>query len=187
MFGDEIQKAKREILEQQDEYSALAPYYAGRALNLRSKTKRLENIKSMFVKACWLPHCSMSDEVYHQYEILVGWTRDATLAIYHRWIEDAGTDFVDRLDRCLMKQNLDKPGLLECNIDPGIQYLCHEARYWSILKFEIPVHIQVINTKWKDLQFVYESVLTVVLAYNKILQGYYMQTWLRNSKDHKSI
>ncbi|XP_043277760.1 dynein axonemal heavy chain 2 [Venturia canescens] len=175
MFGDEIQQAKREILEQQEEHSALAPYYAGRALNLRSKTKRLEHIKKMFAEACWLPHCSMSDEVYHQFEILVGWTRDATNALYHRWLEDAGTDFVRRLDRYLMKQKIDKPGLLECNFDPDVQKLCHEARYWSILQFEIPVHIQVVNTKWNDLQFVYESVLAVVLAYNKIIEDAYIK------------
>lgn len=171
MFGEEIERTKQEIVDEREEYSSLAPYYAGRALNLSLKSKRLERMKDTLSAASWMPYCSMSEQVYNQYEILVGSIGDAIVGLYHEWTNDIGDNPTCRLDRYLMRRSVDKPGLLEANIDPSILNLCREARYWAALNFEIPVHIQVINGKWDSLQFVYESVLTVVLAYNKIIQG----------------
>lgn len=171
MFEEEIQRTKQEIVDEREEYSSLAPYFAGRAVNLALKSKRLERINEMLTEASWLPRCGMSEQVYRQYEILVGSIGDAIVGLYHKWTLDIGDNPRCRLDRYLMRRSVDKPGLLEANIDPSILNLCREASYWSVLKFEIPVHIQVINGKWDSLQFVYESVLTVVLAYNKIIQG----------------
>ena len=171
MFGDEIQSTKQEILDEGEEYSALAPHFAGRALNLRLKGKRLERIKEALTRSSWMPYCSMSEEVYHQYDIVVGSIRDAIIGLYHKWTDDIGDNPALRLDRYLMRGSIDNPGLLETNIDPSILNLCREARHWSALGFEIPVPVQVINDKWDTLQFVYESVRTVVLSYNKIIEG----------------
>lgn len=44
-----------------------------------------------------------------------------------------------------------------------------EAKYWEILQFEIPAHVQATYAKSDLIQLVYESVLSVVMNYNKIL------------------
>ncbi|XP_024940642.1 dynein heavy chain 2, axonemal [Cephus cinctus] len=171
MFGDEIQNTKVEVLEEREEYPSMMPYFAGRALNMSLKIRRLVMLKENFELAKWMPYCGISHEVYHQYKKLVTSIKAGIRDIYQKWLDDIGDDPQGRLDRYLMRQSIDRPGLLECNIHPSILIICKESKYWTGLKFDIPVHLQVINGRWDTLQFVYESVLTVVLAYNKIVQA----------------
>lgn len=49
--------------------------------------------------------------------------------------------------------------------------VCHEARVWERLKYDVPTVIQSVYNKWDKLKFVYESVLTVVMDYNQIIEG----------------
>lgn len=47
--------------------------------------------------------------------------------------------------------------------------LFKEAKYWEALKFEIPGHVMSVYKKANTLKLVFESVLCVVMDYNKIL------------------
>ncbi|XP_012280984.2 dynein heavy chain 2, axonemal [Orussus abietinus] len=171
MFGEEIQKTKQEVLDEYEEYSSTAPYYSGRAQNLRLKIYRLEAMKKTVDEAKWMFPCNMAEEVYLQHKILVASIEDSISDLYYKWINDTGENPVDRLDRFLMRRSSVTPEFIECNIDQSIIQICKEASYWINLGFNVPVHIQVVHGKWDTLQFVYESVLTVVLSYNKIIDA----------------
>lgn len=171
IFADDIQRIKLEVLYEREEYSSITPYYAGRALNLRLKGDRLLSTRRMLEEAEWMPYCGMSEEIYHQEDIVIGYIEDSIKNLFAKWVQDVGENPRLRLDRCLMRRNDSKAGLLECNIDPNILDLCHESSYWINLRFNIPVNIQVIYDKWSTLHFIYESVLAVALAYNRIIKG----------------
>ncbi|KAL6262835.1 hypothetical protein P5V15_005625, partial [Pogonomyrmex californicus] len=171
IFADDIQRTKQEILNEKEEYSSIAPYYAGRALNLRLKSDRLLSTRKMLETAEWMPYCSMSEEIYHQEDIMIRSIEESMKGLYVKWLHDVGENPRARLDRYLMRQSDSKPGLLESNIDSNILSLCHECSYWISLKFNIPVHIQIVYDKWNTLHFVYESVLAVTQAYNKIIEA----------------
>lgn len=47
--------------------------------------------------------------------------------------------------------------------------LFRECKYWETLSFEIPPHVQHTYEKANLIKLVYESVLSVVMDYNKIL------------------
>lgn len=49
--------------------------------------------------------------------------------------------------------------------------LFHEAKYWEALKFEIPSHVASVYRKNIQIKLVFESVLSVVIDYNKILSA----------------
>jgi hypothetical protein len=49
--------------------------------------------------------------------------------------------------------------------------VCNEARVWERLKYDIPVVIQPVYKKWDQLKFMYETVLTIVLDYNQVIEG----------------
>ncbi|KAL6445588.1 hypothetical protein ACFW04_000847 [Cataglyphis niger] len=170
IFADDIQQTKLEVLNEKEEYSSITPYYAGRALNLRLKGDRLLSTRRMLEEAEWMPYCGMSEEIYHQEEIVIGSIEDSVKNLYAKWLQDVGNPRT-WLDRCLMRRNNSKSDLLECNIDPNILDLCRECSYWINLRFNIPVNIQVIYDKWSMLHFIYESVLAVTMAYNRIIQG----------------
>lgn len=171
MLSDDIQRTKQEVLNEREEYSSITPYYAGRALNLRLKGDLLVLTQKMLEKAEWMPYCGMIEEIYHQKDIVIRSIEDSIKDLYVKWLNDVGDNPRARLDRYLMRRNESKPSLLECNIDPNILNLCRECFYWISLKFNIPVHIQVIYDKWDTLHFIHESVFAVTLAYNKIIEG----------------
>lgn len=158
-------------MNEREEYSAIAPYYTGRALNLRSKVDRLLSTRRLLEEAEWMPYCGMSEEIYHQHSIVIRSIEDAMKNLYAKWLNDVGENPRARLDRFLMRRNDGRFGLLECNIDPNILNLFRECSYWIGLRFGMPVHIQLIRDKWDTLHFVYESVLAVTLAYNRIIEG----------------
>ncbi|XP_072759448.1 dynein axonemal heavy chain 2 [Anoplolepis gracilipes] len=171
IFADDIQRTKQEVLNEREEYPSITPYYAGRALNLRLKGDRLLSTRRMLQEAEWMPYCGMSEEIYHQEDIVIKSIEDSMKDLHTKWVHDVGENPRARLDRCLMRHSETKSDLLECNIDPNILNLCRECSYWISLRFNIPVNIQVIYDKWSTIHFIYESVLAVTLAYNRIIES----------------
>lgn len=49
--------------------------------------------------------------------------------------------------------------------------ICTEARHWESLEFDIPTHIKSLYLKYENVQYVYESVMTVVIDYNRIISS----------------
>ncbi|XP_078053365.1 dynein heavy chain 2, axonemal kl-2 [Augochlora pura] len=171
LFGDEIQQTKQEVLREREEYSSLTPYYAGRALNLRLKGARLQSTREMLEKAAWMPYCGLSLEIYNQHDVLMKSIEDLVENLYQSWVVAVGDNPRAKLDRFLMRRADDRTGNLECTIDPDILELCRESDYWVNLKFAIPVQIRLVYDKWDTLCFVYESVLAVVISYNKVIDA----------------
>jgi hypothetical protein len=48
---------------------------------------------------------------------------------------------------------------------------CYEARFWERLNYEVPAVIQSFYNKWDQLKLKYETVLTIVVDYNKVIEG----------------
>lgn len=153
----------------------MTPYYAGRALNLRTKGARIQLTREILEHALWMPYCGLRYEAFHQQELLQKSVEDFVADLYAKWIYEIGDNPRAKLDRFLMRRCNITEGLLRCNIDPSILTLCREAAYWIALKFIIPVHVQIVFDKWETLNFVFESVIAVVIGYNKVIKG-----WLAN-------
>ena len=49
--------------------------------------------------------------------------------------------------------------------------VCYEARFWERLNCEVPAVIQSVYNKWDQLKLKYETVLTIVVEYNKVIEG----------------
>ncbi|XP_076295130.1 dynein heavy chain 2, axonemal kl-2 [Lasioglossum baleicum] len=169
LFSDEIHQTKQEVLDEREEYSSMTPYFAGRALNLRLKGARLQLTRKILEDATWMPYCSMSLEIYHQHDILMKSIEDLVENLHQSWVLAVGDNPRAKLDRFLMRRHDNRTGSLECTIDPDILNLCREADYWVNLRFPIPVQITLVYDKWDTLCFVYESVLAVVISYNKVI------------------
>lgn len=61
--------------------------------------------------------CSISKDVFAQYEKLINSIDSKIINLYRKWIDSIGEDVSSRLQRPLMAKSIAKPGLLECNID----------------------------------------------------------------------
>lgn len=117
MFRKEVLDAKADMQEQANLYPSLMPSFAGRAHMIKMKRNRLQILKKMMDDAGWMLPCSISREVFAQYEKLILSIDDHILNIYRKWVDSIGEDISARVNRPLMCKSPTKPGLLECNID----------------------------------------------------------------------
>ncbi|KAF5308522.1 hypothetical protein FQR65_LT06187 [Abscondita terminalis] len=169
LFLDEIQDCKEDLVKDKEEYPSIYPYYAGRAMVLSLKKNKLELSKKVIDEANWMRPCSIAEDVFSQYDALLTSIDHLILDLYRKWIDNIGEDVGNRLNRSLMNRSPTRPGLLECNIDRSLLDLFREASLWETLKFEIPGHVYNVCAKSKTITLVYESVLSVVMDYNKIV------------------
>lgn len=117
MFRQEILDAKADMQQQAEQYPSLMPYFAGRGHMFKMKKNRLQVLKKMLDDAGWMMPCSISREVFAQYEKLILSIDDSILNLYRKWVDSIGEDISARVNRPLMCKSFTKPGLLECNID----------------------------------------------------------------------
>ncbi|ERL85346.1 hypothetical protein D910_02766 [Dendroctonus ponderosae] len=171
MFRAEILDTKQDTQTESEMYPNLMPYYSGRAQLLKMKKHRLTLLKKMFDDAGWMLPCSISKDVFAQYQKLIASIDDKIFNLYRKWIDSIGEDINLRLQRPLMCKSISKPGLLECNIDRSLMEMFKEAKYWDALNFEIPTYVKSVYQKADSLRFIYECVLNVVLDYNKIVSS----------------
>ncbi|XP_008209980.1 dynein heavy chain 2, axonemal [Nasonia vitripennis] len=182
MLDTEIQTTKQEIISEKSEYPSFSPYFAGRALNLKMKSDRLTRLSLQLRECTWQRSGDPTGneahaKAFHHCNALVESIAGQIADLYRKWLAELGDNPQSRLDRYLMRRVSDACGaddkarLLECNVDPRLLSLCKEAGYWLDLRFELPVSVQLINGRWRSLQFVYENVLAIVGAYNKIIQA----------------
>lgn len=171
MFIKEIAETNQSILDQTHQRPSHLPKYSGKATVLKIQLDRLTRLKNLLEEAKWLPVNSNSYKALHAYETLKTNVTKNIQKLNEDWIKSIGIDCVKKLNRPLMCRSVSHPGLLECNIDRQILTICEEARYFELLKFKTPLDINKVYSKHKSIKFVYESVVTVVLDYNKILSA----------------
>lgn len=117
MFRQEILDTKVDMQQQAELYPSLMPYFAGRAHMLEMKKNRLKILKKLMDDAGWMMPCSISREVFAQYDKLIKSIDDSILNLFRKWVDTIGEDVSARVNRPLMCKSPTKPGLLECNID----------------------------------------------------------------------
>lgn len=170
-LSDEIEITNKMLLEQVHRRLAWMPPYAGRAIILKINLDRITRLKEFFDRAEWMPDNSNSVRVIADYEQMRTSITSSIKRIHEQWLDTMDVNVHNKLDRTLMCRSVTRPGLLECNIDRGILELCEEARYFEMLGLGVPVHISQIYTKYNTIRLVYESVLCVVLEFNKIIES----------------
>ena len=159
-------------MNEKSEYPAALPHFSGIAKSFILKVSKLIRVKMLMRNASWLPYCNISELVLEKFEMLATSINERIKNLFQKWINYVGENPQERLKCFLMKRkNEERRGKLECNMDPLILDLCHEAHHWLDAGFSFPINIQLVHEKWDSLCFVYESVLSVTLAYNKILDG----------------
>ncbi|KAG7305948.1 hypothetical protein JYU34_008511 [Plutella xylostella] len=171
MFSDEVQEAKKEMVDCRSQAPGDMPSFSGRAAVLLMRKNRLVYLKKVMTDAAWMMPCSSSDDVMGHVGRLVSAmdvaVRELQIAWTHNFDEKCGAG----LNKTLMRKSVDNPGLMECNIDVNILDLCKEAFHFENMGQDIPTHAYAVYIKCKTIYYVYESVLAVVKGYNKILDS----------------
>lgn len=171
MFITEITDTNKRMLEQAKDRASWLPKHASKAITLKINLDRITHLMDRFKAAKWMPDVSQAKSAIIEYETMQTSFTKNIQKVYEKWIDDIGYEFLSKLDRPLMIRSKTHQGLLECNIDRSLLEICEEARYFEMLGFTIPVNVNQVYSKYKTIKLVYESVMTVVLDYNKILDA----------------
>lgn len=171
MFADEMDTTNRQLLEQVGMRRVWQPALAGRVSSLRLNVDRLCRLRDLFVRAEWLPDSSRAAPTLAAFADMEQSLTRTARELYEQWLDAVETDCTGRLNRTLMRRSVRKPGQLECNMDFTVLDLCEEARYFEMMGFGVPGHIRAIYSKYDTLKVVFDSVVSVVNEYNRILEA----------------
>ncbi|XP_055836500.1 dynein axonemal heavy chain 2 isoform X2 [Episyrphus balteatus] len=169
MFITDIAATNEKLKEQSQYHESWVPKYASKAMMYKTNLERLTWIKDRLEYSEWLPDVSFSKVALTKFIACNEDYRKEMQKSFKSWTQVADVDFVPKLNRTLLIRSKAKRGLLECNIDRSLLQICEEARYFAQMGFHIPPNINKQYSKYSSMKFVYNSVITVCLSYNRIL------------------
>lgn len=172
MFATEMNNTVKALMDRVKLHESWLNYYASRAVSYRINLERLQWLRDRLKNSEWLPTVPDATLVLSKFEGLKKDFEKEIRKSFDEWVRNCGhTNLTDRLERTLLIRSKAKKGLLECNMDRSILSICEQAQHFEQLGFQIPGVIRKIYDKFANLRFVYNSVITVCLDYNRILSA----------------
>lgn len=168
---EEINDTNAYLLENSETRSSLHPKHAGRAIIGTICLNKILRIKNILVDSAWMVDVPNSPGILAQFEVMEKNVKTQVRELRDHWANSVKEEVVQCLQRSLMLRSVSRPGLLECNIDRKVLNLFEDIIYFQYLGFPIPIHLNLFFGKYETTKITFESVLTVVLDYNRILTG----------------
>ncbi|KAE8744396.1 hypothetical protein FOCC_FOCC009000 [Frankliniella occidentalis] len=199
-FSCAMLKMKTMLVADKEKHPFVMPSYSGRAMMALMKKRELGKVLDVnlfqFViglkctyyafftltsyipkflqklnEAEWMILSRKGEEVRIHFKKLSESVDDYIRDLHRKWLFSLDDDVSKLLNRKLLVHSTSKPGLLEPNFDKQIKHIVQEAWYWSDMSMSVPTAVQQLANRWKSLSFLYESVLTVALDYNRIISS----------------
>ena len=117
--------------------------------------KAIDFSSQLFQEKLWLPKVTIAVEIESLYQDVIQTFDEAILSNYKRWLEAAESKIGVRLKRSLICRSLQKPGLLEVNIDRKLLYVFSEAKLWVDMGFPIPNEMSQLVARRNELTLLY--------------------------------
>ncbi|XP_013098623.2 dynein axonemal heavy chain 2 [Stomoxys calcitrans] len=172
MFSKEMDNTTKDLTDRENLHESWLAYYASRAVGYRINLERLQWLRDRLKNSEWLPSVPECGKVLAKFDGLKKDFDKEMRKAFDDWVHSCGSaNLLDRLERKLLVRSKFKKGLLECNIDRSVLDICQQAQTFEQLNFQIPGSIRKLYEKYATLQFMYNSVITVCLNYNRILSA----------------
>ncbi|XP_059612816.1 dynein axonemal heavy chain 2 [Phlebotomus argentipes] len=168
---DEINDTNTYLLENAETRSSLHPKHAGRAIIGSICLQKIVRVKNILVESVWMVDVPNSKVILTQFEEMEKSVKLQVRELRDTWANSVKEEVVQCLNRALMIRSVSRPGLLECNIDRKVLNLFEDIIYFQYLGFPIPIHLNLFFSRYESTKLIFESVVTVVLDYNRILTG----------------
>lgn len=170
MFANEMNNTVKMLMERVKVHESWLPYYVSRALGYRINLERLQWLRDRLNSSDWLPSVPEAKSVLTKFESLKKDFEKEVSKAFNDWVSNCSAPNLEtKLDRTLIARSKVKRGLLECNMDRSVLNICEQAYHFEQMGFQIPATIRKIYDRHAVLKFVYNSVVTVCLDYNRIL------------------
>ncbi|GAB0089100.1 Dynein heavy chain [Sergentomyia squamirostris] len=168
---DEINDTNLYLLEGSELRSPIHPKHSSKAIIGSICLQKILRIKNILTESIWMVDVPNSKIILSQFETMEKNIKHQVAELREQWANSVKEEVVQCLQRSLMIRSVSRPGLLECNIDRKVLLLFNDVIYFQYLGFPIPIHLNLFFSKYETTKITFESVLTVVLDYNRILTG----------------
>lgn len=169
LFADELSLTNKQVIENDDENLSYLPKLPGQIIQYKMNRIRLIRLRSLFEQNEWLPESIDTIKIITNYKTMIYKMEKNTQTLFNEWVQSLGVDIVSKLNRLLLKRSLTHSGLFECNIDDGIFMIFREARFFQMLGFGFPVHLNQFFSRERAIRLIYDSIVEMITSYNRIL------------------
>lgn len=171
LFGDELAMTNDQVVEDGIEHLSYLPTVAGQIIQLKVNRMRLIRLRSLFEQNEWLPESIDTDKFLTNYKTMITKMERSIQTMFDEWIQSLGVEIASKLNRLLLKRSLTHKGFFECNVDESIFTLFKEARFFQMLGFGFPVHLNQFFTRERAIRFIHDRIIEMVTSYNRILMS----------------
>lgn len=171
LFADELAMTNNELGDECDEHLSDLPVVSGRIIQLNVNRARLIRLRSLFEQNEWLPESIDTPKILSNFKTIISVMEKTAQTLFDEWIQSIGIDVISKLNRLLLKRSLTHSGLFECNIDESIFIIFQELRFFQMLGFRFPVHVNQFFTKERPIRLIYDAIIEMITAYNRILMS----------------
>lgn len=171
LLANELSITNDQVVEDENEHLSYLPKVAGQVIQLKVNRMRLVRLRSLFEQNEWLPDSIDTAQILSNYKTIITKMEKTTQTLFDEWIQSLGVDIASKLNRLLLKRSLTHKGLFECNVDESIFTLFREARFFQMLGFGFPVHLNQFFSRERAIRFIYDSIIEMITSYNRILMS----------------
>lgn len=169
LFANELSITNDQVVEDENEHLSYVPTTAGQIIQFKVNRMRLIRLRSLFEQNEWLPESIDTAKILTNYKTMINKMEKNSQTQFDEWIHSLGVDIASKLNRLLLKRSLTHKGLFECNVDESIFTLFREARFFQMLGFGFPVHLNQFFSRERAIRFIYDSIIEMITSYNRIL------------------
>lgn len=169
LFVDDLNTVKREITARSAILDKFHPNYAGAALWAKGLKRRIERQMLILNMAHFLPDTGVGDEARVQYKQTSHALDEFMRKFFNEWTFSLDNEPLKLLETPLLKKSAEADGMIDVNLSSKLLKLLAEIYYWERMGYEIPHYCADAFSKRDEIRTTRESVLTIVLDYNRII------------------
>lgn len=171
LFANELSITNDQVIEDENEHLSYVPTVAGQTIQFKVNRMRLIRLRSLFEQNEWLPESFDTAKFLTNYKTMITKMEKNTQTQFDEWVQSLGVDIASKLNRLLLKRSLTQKGLFECNVDESIFTIFREARFFQMLGFGFPVHLNQFFSRERSIRLIYDSIVDMITSYNRILMS----------------
>lgn len=171
LFANDLSIVNDEVIEKENEHLSYVPTIAGQTIQFKVNRMRLIRLRSLFDQNQWLPQSIDTPMILTTYKSMISKMERNTQTQFDGWVQSLGVDIASKLNRLLVKRSLTHKGLFECNVDESIFTIFREARFFQMLGFGFPVHLNQFFSRERAIRLIYDNIVEMITSYNRILMS----------------
>jgi hypothetical protein len=187
-----LASASASLTTKNSSHPSFLPKFSGKTVILIAQLNKIKRLKSILELCEFIPNLQLSTEVtsafssfflliffvsfsyvvqiLNSFEALETLVKSSVNQLFENFLTTVSGSMHSQINRTLLAKSIEFIGFVDCNIDRKILQQHKEIECFEYLKMTIPVQTLTLYKKNKNLKFIFNNVLSLILDFNKIRQ-----------------